>query len=139
MNPETPPEAEEQTRQAGEGAGKAPPPSNGKDETAELLELLARLRARVEPLGKDLLAWAQAEARLREFEFRERARLAITRIVLLLLAVIPGITAWLFLNVTIWRVAGALTGMGWTAPLAVTLVNALVAFVILLRVDKLHL
>ncbi len=110
-----------------------------KSTSRELLELLARLRKRFEPLGKDLVQWLQAEARLREFEIRERFRLTVTRIVLIALAVIPALTAWIFLNVTLWRASGELTGMGWVPPLTVTVLNGLVALILLSRVDRMQL
>ncbi len=116
-------------------------PGDGQDQSTsrELLDLLIRLKNRFEPLGRDFVQWLQAEARLREFEVRERFRLSITRLVLLAMAVIPGLTAWVFLNVTLWRASGELTAMGWVPPLAVTLFNGLIALLLLHRVDRMKL
>lgn len=125
-------------------SGNSPPDNPGGQDGAgrharEVQHLLGDLKGELGPLWHSLISYVQAQWEIGRFLLTEGTRLAAARVVLSVALLAMLITAWVMLNVTLWKFVGYYTDVPFLPPLSVTAVHAFLALFLFARLRRMRL
>jgi len=114
--------------------GQSPgPESKGEaGDLAELHRLLEELRTVAARLLTDFSDLARSQWRLTSYVLAGNARIAALRMAAFAILGVLVIAVWVFGNVAVWRAVGELETYAFTEPLALVLLNSILALFIFL-------